>query len=696
MSWRVLVVAGLFVAACGDNQHHDGGELLVTPTVDLHTTEAGGTASFTVSLTTRPDAPITVAVASSNEREGIVSPASLVFEPDGFDRPQPITVTGVDDPYADGPQSYTIQITASGGLLEIPAVDLVVINDDDDHAGASATPSQGLLTSESGTSATFVLRLDAKPLADVTLPIASANPAEGRVAPASVTFTPSNWDLAQTVTVTGVDDTIADGAQPYTITIGPATSDDPAYAGLDPDDVQATNVDDDLQAIVVAPTTGLITTEAGGTDHFNVVLATRPTANVTIPIASLVPSEVTASRSSLVFTPGTWDVPQSVTVTGLDDLVADGDRAWVIALAPAITTDPRYSGLDADDVHGTNLDDDVPGIDAAPSAGLITSERGTTDYFRVTLHSQPVAPVAIPIASSDTTEGTVYPAQLVFTAADWNVAQTVTVRGVDDHIADGDIAYQVTLGPASSSDPVYSGMTGGPVAVTNLDNDHAGFVISPTGGLVVSEFGDSETFTIALAQRPAANVRITLASSDLTEGFVAPAQLTFSRTSWNVPRTVTVTGVDDLIADGNQPFRIITGAATSGDPAYNGLDPADVTVTNIDNELAQVYVKAKPLLTTSENGLRATYQMRLTVAPTGTVVCPVASNDPTEGIANPAGVTFTAANFAFQTVTVTGIDDAIPDGDQLYEIVDAACTSSDPAYAGTNPPDVHLVNRDND
>jgi len=157
-----------------------------------------------------------------------------------------------------------------------------------------------------------------------------------------------------------------------------------------------------------------------------------------------------------------------------------------------------------------------------------------------------------------------------------------------------------------------------------------------------------------------------------------------------------VTGVDDLLVDGNVQFTIITGAATSTDPAYNGLNPPDVTVTNIDNETPQVYVKAKPLLTTSESGAKATYQMRLTVAPGANVVCPITSNDPTEGIANPAGVTFTPGSFGFQTVTITGIDDAIPDGDQLYDVIDGACSSTDPTYAGMDPADVHAVNLDND
>lgn len=692
----VVTVTMAGAGACGDDHHLGSDALLVTPTRELHTTEAGGTATFSVALVDLPDADVIVELASSRPSEGTVSPGELVLARADYLRPHLVTITGVDDAYADGPQPYAITLRARGDLLAIADVELQVTNDDDDVAGAIVSPTQGLLTSESGTTAVFTVRLTPRPAANVTVPISSSNLAEGTVDRAEVVFTPNNYDLPQTVTLTGVDDQVADGLRPYTIVLGPATSADPAFAGLDPADVQAANVDDDLEAIVVMPTAGLVTTEAGGTATFQVVLATQPTAEVSIGLASTRPTEATSSTSSLVFTPSTWAIPQTVTVTGHDDRVVDGDASWTITLAPAVTTDPRYSNLDGEDVHGTNLDDDTPGIEAAPSHGLVTSERATTAYFAVTLHSQPVADVSVPIASSDTTEATVYPAQLIFTPATWNVAQTVTLRGVDDALVDGDVPYTVTLGPATSSDPIYQGLSGDPVGAINLDNDRAGFVIDPPGGLVVSEFGDSETFTLALAKRPTATVRITLSSSDVTEGFVAPAQLVFTPQNWNQPRTVTITGVDDLLADGNIAFAIVTAPATSTDPTYNGLDPADITATNIDNELAQVYVKTRPLLFTSENGGTATYQVRLTRAPTGTVVCPTTSSDPSEGIANPAGVVFGPATFGFQTVTVTGIDDALPDGDQLYAVLDGVCTSSDPAYDGLDPADVSLVNRDND
>ena len=120
--------------------------------------------------------------------------------------------------------------------------------------------------------------------------------------------------------------------------------------------------------------------------------------------------------------------------------------------------------------------------------------------------------------------------------------------------------------------------------VTNVDNETAGFTVTPTSGLETTEAGGTATFTVVLNSQPTANVTITLTSSDLTEGTVAPTQLTFTTTNWNAPQTVTVTGVDDVTTDGNQPYTITTGAAVSTDASYANLDPADVSVTNLDND----------------------------------------------------------------------------------------------------------------
>lgn len=113
----------------------------------------------------------------------------------------------------------------------------------------------------------------------------------------------------------------------------------------------------------------------------------------------------------------------------------------------------------------------APGVSVSPSTGLMTSEAGGTASFDVVLTTQPVAEVIIALSSSDETEGTVAPAQLIFTAANWDVPQTVTVTGQDDLDDDGDIGYSIVTGLASSTDPDYNGLSVSDVSVTNIDDE---------------------------------------------------------------------------------------------------------------------------------------------------------------------------------------------------------------------------------
>lgn len=84
---------------------------------------------------------------------------------------------------------------------------------------------------------------------------------------------------------------------------------------------------------------------------------------------------------------------------------------------------------------------------------------------------------------------------------------------------------------------------------------------------------------------PTADVTIGLASSDSSEGSVTPTSRTFTASDWYLPQTVTVTGTDDSETDGAVGYTIVTAAAVSSDPNYSGMDAADVSVTNLDDEV---------------------------------------------------------------------------------------------------------------
>ena len=338
----------------------------------------------------------------------------------------------------------------------------------DDKAGFTVNPLSGLTTSEVGGQAEFTVKLNAQPTANVTIGLTSDNTAEGRVSTNSLTFTDANYNQPQTITVSGVDDLVADGPQPYKIFTAAAVSTDANYNNLDPDDVTVSNSDNETPGITVNPTAGLTTGEYGSEANFTVVLNTQPVADVTIGLNSDNVAEGTVSTNSLTFTPANWNTPQQVTVTGIEDSIADGDIDYKIVTGAAVSTDANYSNRDVADVSLSNQDNDTAGVSITPTQTTAT-EGGVNGSYRIQLMSQPIDPVTITLTTGNQI-GDLAP--VTFTANNWNIAQTVTVQAVDDTVVEGAHSGNITHS-VGSTDTKYNAMVVPGVTVAITDNDIA-------------------------------------------------------------------------------------------------------------------------------------------------------------------------------------------------------------------------------
>ena len=658
--------------------------------VTITVTRTGGTVgAVSVGYTTSDG----TALAGSDY---VAKTGTILFE-DGDATPQTFTITPIDNITAEASETFGITLNSIGGAALGATSSTVVTIVDDDTPGINVGQTSGLTTTESGGTARLGFFLRSQPTANVTITLSSSNTAEGTVSPTTVTFNPAEFNTPKYVTITGVDDTLADGDIAYTIVTSDIVSDDPFYSGLAVADVNVVNLDDDTPGVTVSRTTGLVTTEAGGTATFTVRLNSRPTANVTITLSSSNTAEGTVGPATLVFTPANWTTPQVVTVTGVDDNIADGSVAYTIVTSAASSADPSYNGLAVPDVGISNTDNDTARVVAvALTSTLGTAEAGSTDTFTVRLTSQPTAQVMIPLGSTNPNEGVTDPPYLIFTPVNWNVPQTVTVRGVADQTVDGPTFYTIVTGAAVSDDPVYNGLDADDFIVYSVDTDVAGLTVTPTSGLVTSEVGATATFAMRLNTRPIGTVTIHLSSSNTGEVTLNTSSLVFTRDNWNVAQTVTVTGVADNFADGDQAITIVTDSAVSTDPNYNGINPDDVSVTNLNSDVAGVIVGPVGGLTTSESGGSDRFTVRLTTRPSDIVTLTFSSRNPAEGIVSNPTITFTPANWNIpQTVNVAGVDDLVADGVMAY-IITATATSPDGKYHGIDVPPVAVTNLDND
>jgi len=108
------------------------------------TTEAGGTATFSVALDEAPTADVFIPISSSDLTEGKVSTNQLVFTTLDWSTPQIVTVTGVDDSLSDGDIAFTIvtgdPTSADAGYDALTAAnvaDVSVTNIDNDRVSGS-------------------------------------------------------------------------------------------------------------------------------------------------------------------------------------------------------------------------------------------------------------------------------------------------------------------------------------------------------------------------------------------------------------------------------------------------------------------------------------------------------------------------------------------------------------------------------
>jgi hypothetical protein len=551
------------------------------------------------------------------------------------------------------------------------------------NPGIVVLGASSLEVTESGSNATFTVRLASQPDGDVRVPVASSDTGESVVTPAELVFTRDNWRGERTITVTGVDDFAADGPQMSTILLGPATSDDPAYEGRSASGPVVNTLDDESAGIRVVAAPSPRTSEAGDAATFSVVLLSQPLADVNIELRSSDSTEGTVAPTALVFTVDNWRAPQTVTVTGADDEEEDGDVAFSVVTMPADSTDPNYVGLNADDVAFVNVDDETAALFVTNADGLEVAESGSTASFRVRLTSRPAANVVVTFVSSDAGEAEVSSGVLSFDADNWSVAQDVTVTGVDDTLVDGTQNVNIVLSSVVTTDPNYASVVAAPVTVRVIDDETPGALVSPLTGATTSEGGASASVGIVLTAAPTSNVTFPVRSGDPSEATVDVSFVTFTPENWAETQFVTVTGVNDAIADGDQSFTIFFDAATS-DGLYAGLNPPDAVLTNQDDDAPGITVTPTTLIT-SERGLEASFTVVLRSEPSSAVIVSLTNSDESEASLSTATLNFDASNWSTpQTVVVRGVDDAITDG-QIVTTISAAATSEDANYVRALP-----------
>ena len=204
----------------------------------------GSTATYTIVLDTQPTSGVTVTINDPTDNTDVTAdPASLSFSTSNWSTPQTVTVRASED--ADSAQdTATVTHTVSGGdYASVTASDVAVTVPDNDTAGVTVSPTTLTVTEEGTTGETYTVVLDSQPTASVEITVAGHSGTDVTPTPDSLTFTTSDWDTSQAVTVTAGDD--ADTTTDTVTLTHSAASADSDYQGIMIANVEVTVNDND-------------------------------------------------------------------------------------------------------------------------------------------------------------------------------------------------------------------------------------------------------------------------------------------------------------------------------------------------------------------------------------------------------------------------------------------------------------------
>ncbi|WP_341732605.1 Calx-beta domain-containing protein [Microcoleus sp. EPA2] len=448
-----------------DNDTPTAAGVKISPT-STTAAEGGVNGSYSAVLTSKPGSDVKVSFATDSQIEAI---ASFTFTSANWNLPQTATVKAVDDSAVEGTQLSTITASASStdlayNKIGIPKVDVLLI--DNDSPGIAVTPNS-TNAAEGGATGSYSIVLTKAPTANVTVNFAAGSQINA-IAP--LVFTPANWNVPQTVTVTATDDTVVEGAHSATISHSVATGSAAEYLPVAIAPVSVSITDNDTATtpagITVTQTGGsTIVAEGGATDTYQVALNSQPKNDVKVSFAT--DSQIEAI-ASFTFTSANWNLPQTATVKAVDDSAVEGTHLSTI-ISSASSTDLAYNKIGIPKVDVLILDNDSPGIAVTPTS-TNAAEGGATGSYSVVLTKAPTANVTVNFAVGSQIDAI---APLVFTPANWNAAQTVTVKATDDTIVEGTHTGLIFSSVAPDSATEYLPVAIAPISVTIADNDIA-------------------------------------------------------------------------------------------------------------------------------------------------------------------------------------------------------------------------------
>ena len=624
----------------------------------------GDTVSFTLTRVGNLTAVLTVPV-SITERGAFLAdevPTEATFAANAATTTLLMATDDDERDEAHGTVTATITSGATHRVGDAASATVSVIdNDVPVTPGVTVTPPA--LAVLEGSSANYVVVLDAEPTADVTVAVQVPEDADGAVDETELTFTAENWNQAQTVTVTTAHDDDAVADEPVTIRHAVRGGN---YDAVTAASVEVTIIEDDAPTISIA---NAAAAEGDGEMAFAVRLSVASSQTVTVEYAT---ADVTATAgtdyeettSTLTFL--ALETTQTIRVPIIDDDLDEALEAFAVALSNA-----SNATIADGEAAGVIADNDLPVVGVAADSTAV--EEGETVTFVLARIGDLTLPLTVPVSITERgaflADGA--PSEATFAANEAIVV--LPVATVDDDMDEVNGLVTATIMDMDGANRRMSDRASATVPVT--DNDVRGVTVTPTE-LTVDE-GDSASYTVVLTSEPTADVTVAVQVPEDAEGAVDETELTFTAENWNQAQTITVTAAQDDDAVADEPVTI-RHTVSGGD--YDAMAAGSVEVTITEDDMPKLLIAAAAA---AEGDGEIAFAVRLSVLSSQTVTVDWTTSDGTamagtDYEAATGTLTFSALETQ-QTIRVPIIDD---DLDEAAEIFTVALSNASNATVG--------------
>ena len=516
---------------------------------------------------------------------------------------------------------------------------------------------------EGGSAATYTIRPSTVPGRTISITIVNADTTAFTVSPLTLSFNTSNWQTAQQVTITPLQDTDSDHeivSLTHTAS-GVADPDIKIYVS-DDDATDPPPVPDDAggrYGTLAQASKALVKVNEGHFEHvdtYTLHLTSDPGQNVTLTVNNPAPHQLTISPTSLTFTAGgsgDWNAPQTVTVTGQSDSDNRNDGLYPLYF---IHSSGAFVGppvlVHTRDISGVGDNTVVYGMEY-----VYVTERGATATYSVRMAGAPANYLRVNISSTIPKSVLVEPDTVDFDQANWDDPQFITITARDDldSISQrGMITHRYQEASHTNWDSVTMFRDGKSLPIITTDGWSGDPIFEQNGDAIANALtydGQEPTYTVRLANDPEQDVTLDLQHDDR---FTAhPNQLTFtggSSGNWASPQTVTLhVGLD---SDTDNEEIVI-------DHVYDGFVEATLPVTIIDSDPKSMIVYVYPSTSTMNEGETIQcYFVALADDPGGEVTMTLTASMPGSLTISPSTLTFNSDNYRdMQPITLTAVED---------------------------------------